>query len=427
MKKILLLLIAIISLLTISCAYAADSIKVQLNGEYLDFTDAQGNKVEPQLINNRTMVPLRKIFESLECEVDWNQETKTVLATKDDKEIKLTIDNVNAYLKIGSGDSRIIELDSAPVIIENRTLVPVRFIAESLEKSVDWDQENKTVIIIDYDKVLEIFKEKAPALKYIFDFKLNETKSYEFKSTINGTIKYSDSDDKKNNEELIIEGTINGVVNGQDVSLDIKNEITGKDGNILNALKDKNYDNINYKFVSKNGEYYIGTVNKKNKVEWKILENNDIKNQLDVANTINENDLVDYESLLNKIRENTEKVDINTYSNLLAAFEQIGKLITNDNIKLIENKGKTTFSLNFDIDKMILNLASNSNVNMDSQLDMKANLKMIKSKGVLSNEDASIELTFNAPNSKEKMVILLNIKADISKVNSEIKIEEPKI
>jgi hypothetical protein len=70
MKKILLLLIAIISLLTISCAYAADSIKVQLNGEYLDFTDAQGNKVEPQLINNRTMVPLRKIFESLECEVD---------------------------------------------------------------------------------------------------------------------------------------------------------------------------------------------------------------------------------------------------------------------------------------------------------------------------------------------------------------------
>ena len=53
-----------------------------------------------------------------------------------------------ATIKNESGEETEIKLDSAPTIVNGRTLVPVRFIAESLEKKVGWDAENKTVIII---------------------------------------------------------------------------------------------------------------------------------------------------------------------------------------------------------------------------------------------------------------------------------------
>ena len=63
MKKSVLLFIVIICMLT-TVAFAAD-VKVQINGNIIDFTDSNGDRVEAQTINSRTMVPLRKIFEVL--------------------------------------------------------------------------------------------------------------------------------------------------------------------------------------------------------------------------------------------------------------------------------------------------------------------------------------------------------------------------
>ena len=63
MKK-LVLITTIFCILIASVSLAAD-VKVQINGQIIDFTDSNGNKVEAQTINSRTMVPLRKIFEIL--------------------------------------------------------------------------------------------------------------------------------------------------------------------------------------------------------------------------------------------------------------------------------------------------------------------------------------------------------------------------
>ena len=63
MKK-LVLITTIFCILITSVSLAAD-VKVQINGQIIDFTDSNGNKVEAQTINSRTMVPLRKIFEIL--------------------------------------------------------------------------------------------------------------------------------------------------------------------------------------------------------------------------------------------------------------------------------------------------------------------------------------------------------------------------
>ncbi|MBQ9280007.1 MAG: copper amine oxidase N-terminal domain-containing protein [Clostridia bacterium] len=148
---------------SLSAQVYAANVNVQLNGTNIDFTDANGEKVEAQIINSRTMVPMRKIFELLNANVEWEASTRTVSATKGDISIKLQIDNEIAEIT-RNGKTEKTTLDSKPVIVNNRTLVPLRFISESLGKQVGWDSANSTAIIIDYDYFLNRLKEKSPLL-----------------------------------------------------------------------------------------------------------------------------------------------------------------------------------------------------------------------------------------------------------------------
>ncbi|MCL1809985.1 MAG: stalk domain-containing protein [Clostridiales bacterium] len=111
-------------------------IRVYLNGERLSFD------VPPIIENGRTLVPLRAIFEALGAEVDWDQSTKTITATKGEITITMQIDNP-VMTKNGVPTT----LDAPPKIIDNRTLVPVRAVAESFDATVDWHNDKKYVII----------------------------------------------------------------------------------------------------------------------------------------------------------------------------------------------------------------------------------------------------------------------------------------
>ena len=119
---------------------AEPGIKVTLNGIELEFD------VQPQLINDRTMVPMRKIFESMDTSVEWQEDTQTILAIKDD--IVITMQIGNNVININGTD---FELDVPPQLVNDRTLIPVRAIAESLEAQVDWDEDTQTVIITNED------------------------------------------------------------------------------------------------------------------------------------------------------------------------------------------------------------------------------------------------------------------------------------
>lgn len=135
MKKVLCMLTIAISFALSSIAYASD-ISITVNGEELV------SDVEPQIIDGRTMVPLRVIFEAVGASVEWNQEEATVTAKKDDTTIVMTIGKDEFYK---NGES--IKLDVPAQIAENRTLVPVRAISESLGCDVDWIADTKTVVI----------------------------------------------------------------------------------------------------------------------------------------------------------------------------------------------------------------------------------------------------------------------------------------
>ncbi len=135
-KKILSLCLFVLMIITSITVFANRDIRVMLNGEYLEFD------VQPQLINNRTMVPLRAIFEALGAEVEWNGDTQTVTGFKDDIEVVATIGSRIMYV-----DDEAKTMDVAPIIVDGRTLIPARFVAEAFACVVDWNGDNSTVLI----------------------------------------------------------------------------------------------------------------------------------------------------------------------------------------------------------------------------------------------------------------------------------------
>lgn len=98
--------------------------------------------VPASTINGRTMVPMRAIFEALGADVAWDNATKGITATKEDKTVNLYLNNKTAYI-----DGVASVLDAAPVTLSGRTMVPARFIAEAMGCNVGWDGATQTVNI----------------------------------------------------------------------------------------------------------------------------------------------------------------------------------------------------------------------------------------------------------------------------------------
>ena len=123
---------------------APTEISVVLDGQRLTFDQP------PIAVDGRTLVPVRAIFEALGAEVIWDPSDQSVFAYResDGRAVLLYLDdNVMAYIPGRDIDAVAIELDVAPIAINNRTLVPVRVIAESFDCNVDWDQAKQQVVI----------------------------------------------------------------------------------------------------------------------------------------------------------------------------------------------------------------------------------------------------------------------------------------
>lgn len=114
------------------------SIDVKVNGKSINFDQA------PIIDNGRTLVPVRAIFEALGASVEWYSETGTVVSKRGNTTIKMTIGSSTMQK-----DSKDISLDVPAQIINDRTLVPVRAIAEAFGCNVDWNSNTQTVTIKD--------------------------------------------------------------------------------------------------------------------------------------------------------------------------------------------------------------------------------------------------------------------------------------
>ena len=114
-------------------------------GTFVDGVDVDYEKYDsvlPQIKNGTTLVPVRAVTEAFDAAVTWNGEDRTVTVKSGDNEIVLKIDSAKAIV---NGEEK--ELTAAPEIVEGRTIVPVRFIAQALGMDVEWDDASRTIII----------------------------------------------------------------------------------------------------------------------------------------------------------------------------------------------------------------------------------------------------------------------------------------
>lgn len=113
-----------------------NGIKVLVNGKKVTFDQ------EPMITEGRTLVPVRAIFEALGAEVGWDDATKTVTAQKSGVLVKLTIGSneldVNGEVKV---------IDVPAQIVNSRTMVPARAVAEAFGCKVSWEENTRAVII----------------------------------------------------------------------------------------------------------------------------------------------------------------------------------------------------------------------------------------------------------------------------------------
>lgn len=112
------------------------NITVTVSGSRVTFDQ------NPVMYNDRTLVPMRKIFEELGATVSWDENTQTASGTKNGKTVSLTVGS--RTMNVGGTE---ITLDTPPIVLSDRTLVPARAVAEGMGCNVNWDGASNTVII----------------------------------------------------------------------------------------------------------------------------------------------------------------------------------------------------------------------------------------------------------------------------------------
>ena len=110
--------------------------KVKYRDTYLSFEQV------PIVQNDRTLIPIRFLFEQMGAEVDWNDETQTATVSQNNTAIAFAINEADADI-----NGQTVTMDVPAQLINGKTMVPVRFLSENLGYTVEWDGENRIITI----------------------------------------------------------------------------------------------------------------------------------------------------------------------------------------------------------------------------------------------------------------------------------------
>ena len=139
-------------------ALAQGNITLVVNGVPVQ-TDAP-----PFIQDGRTLVPIRAIAEALDFYVNWLPETQEIILMGEIT-VFLAVGDTTAGIWQGAGfEIEEVEIDVPPAIVDGRTFVPVRFIAESFGVSVEWDGDTRTVFVGERSVQLLTFYSQFPGI-----------------------------------------------------------------------------------------------------------------------------------------------------------------------------------------------------------------------------------------------------------------------
>ena len=117
--------------------YTSPPISLYVNKQFIQTTI-----MDPIQLDNRVLVPAREVFEAMGAKVDWNSTLKRVTVEYNQKKIVLIVNNNEAII---NGET--VLMDVPGKIINDKIMIPIRFVSEAIGMKVEWDSENRAVWI----------------------------------------------------------------------------------------------------------------------------------------------------------------------------------------------------------------------------------------------------------------------------------------
>ncbi|MCD7777718.1 MAG: copper amine oxidase N-terminal domain-containing protein [Clostridiales bacterium] len=139
---------AAVSIMTTSVF--ASEITVVLDGAQVEFSSQ-----EPVIVEGRTLIPLRGVFEQLGYEISWEADTKTAVFQNGDSTINVMADS---DVFIINGEE--VSLDVPASIINGSMMLPLRAVGEAAGLEVDWNSETKTAVFLPMNKFRTVIQMK---------------------------------------------------------------------------------------------------------------------------------------------------------------------------------------------------------------------------------------------------------------------------
>ena len=145
-QKILAYILTVALVFTLAASFLpaaqADEFRSSTNVKLVVNGTPVSSDVAPIIINERTMIPARAVFEQLGGTVSWNEASQQVTVQLSGHTVVLTIQSLNATV-----DGVLKTMDAVPRLYQGRTLIPIRFVAEALGATVGWDNATRTATI----------------------------------------------------------------------------------------------------------------------------------------------------------------------------------------------------------------------------------------------------------------------------------------
>lgn len=169
MKKLLCFFIFLILLIGNFTVFAQD-ITLYLDGKQVLCDPA------PMIAEDRTMIPVRALFEDMGAKVGWNEEFRQVEVLYKDINIKMTVDSKTAVV-----NNKAVGLDVPPTIISERTMIPLRFVGEAIGAKVLWDGDTRRIDITspEEDEDAKPVEDEALPSIIISDLEFSEKKDHD--------------------------------------------------------------------------------------------------------------------------------------------------------------------------------------------------------------------------------------------------------
>lgn len=136
LKKIAILLFSFVAISSVN-AYCDQDITVKLNDSVVEFTSKK-----PVVVNNRTLIPLRGLFENMGYNIEWEPNTKAAILTNNENTI--LIRNEANYIVVNDVQK---STDVPAQIIDGSMMIPLRAVTDATGAGIAWDANTKTVSI----------------------------------------------------------------------------------------------------------------------------------------------------------------------------------------------------------------------------------------------------------------------------------------